>query len=441
MGSERTPSGQYDEHERFARAVDTVLDGVAPVRPERPSLPRTNGSLGRHADEQTARDLAVVALLRRAAGSTGPDSAARQRMRQRILDGLNGPQPYAAPQAGKPAGAARANRARAAGGGTRPGTRGGKGHRPSTRRTLARLATAAAIALSLVVSLSAAGLLFSKDALPGQQLYAVKRSAETASIGMTFGDEPKAHKYLEFASARVDEIEALTSKRWSEDAGAASEHLTALADFDPDATAASQLLTRLGTAGDSRALGALRDWAQAQSQRLTTTLASLPPSALSRTASTLDLLARIQQRSVALLARIGCPSVSSGAIDDVGLLPATDYCARPLLPQEPSPSTQSSAPPTGINPRPTDQQAQSTSTPAASSLTAPPTTTPAPAQRTPALPGLPLPRGPQQQQPPLLSLIPLLAPPQSPPPTVVIPLPLPTINAPLGRLGGLRLGS
>jgi hypothetical protein len=204
-----------------------------------------------------------------------------------------------------------------------------------------------------------------------------------------------------------------------------------LAAFDPEATAASRLLTRLGTDGDSRLLNTLRDWAEAQSTRLTTVQPGLPPAALPRLATTLDLLSGIQQRSTALLERVGCTSVTSGASDEIGALPATDYCvpAPPAHKAAADPRNSSSA----VGPR-TDVRGTQ------------PTQAPPPGNPDQASVGTQPPTAPS-----LLGSKPTATPPARPPtrapgrvPTVVIPLPVPPIDLPLDGLLGLpriHLGS
>ncbi|MDQ3825674.1 MAG: DUF5667 domain-containing protein, partial [Actinomycetota bacterium] len=129
-------------------------------------------------------------------------------------------------------------------------------------QTRGRLVVAAAAALCLLMSLSGMSLLLSRDAVPGDALYTFKRTAESAELGLTFGDQPKALKHLEFASARVNEIEIMADQadsagNWS--AGQA-KFLRALDDFDSDATAGSRLLTGLALSGQPSSLPALRGW-------------------------------------------------------------------------------------------------------------------------------------------------------------------------------------
>ena len=151
-------------------------------------------------------------------------------MRERILAGLpttsTGHTTTVAERHTAPGRRRRLPRTRPAGadrGTARPGDppRAGTGAR-------ARFAIAAVALLALVLSLTGMSLLLARDALPGDTLYGIKRTAEAASLGLTFGDEPKALKHLEFAASRVTEIETL-AQRYANPADApVGGYLTAL---------------------------------------------------------------------------------------------------------------------------------------------------------------------------------------------------------------------
>ncbi|MBW3653137.1 MAG: cobalamin biosynthesis protein [Actinobacteria bacterium] len=66
---------------------------------------------------------------------------------------------------------------------------------------LSKVVGAAVAVLALVGSLAGMSLLLARDALPGDALYGFKRTAEAASLGLTFGDESKALKHLEVPTA------------------------------------------------------------------------------------------------------------------------------------------------------------------------------------------------------------------------------------------------
>lgn len=272
--------------------------------------------MGRSSDPTRNHELALVAALRHAGSAVaGPDAFERDRMRQRIMAEFSTVTSGAA--AHGPIGRRRVAAHRA----------------PARWRAIpdearGRLLVAAAAALCLFMSLSAMSLLLSRDALPGDALYTFKRSAESAELGLTFGDERKAFKHLEFANARVSEIEALadqadTSGTWS---ASEAKFLHALHDFEQDTTAGARLLTAVAAGGQSGLLAPLRGWVEQQETRLQSVGGALPAPTNTRLDSTFELLDRVIARVAALNERSDCRTISSGSHDDLGLLPARGDC-------------------------------------------------------------------------------------------------------------------
>ncbi|MGH3753335.1 MAG: DUF5667 domain-containing protein [Pseudonocardiaceae bacterium] len=283
---------QPTEHESFARAVDSGLRDIS--------------------DLTLNRELTVVAALRQAGANVGPDSAERDRMRQRVMAEFSsvvhgGTSPVLPLQSSRST--------------ARP-----RRWIPSEAR--GRLVVAAAAALCLLMSLSGMSVLLSRDALPGDPLYSFKRTAESAELGLTFGDQPKALKHLEFASARVGEIEMMADQDDAAGNWSAGQHKfrQALDDFDSDTTAAARLLTALATHGQASILSGLRGWAQQQETRLSAVRTTLPLPTSTRLDSTLGLLDRVVARISALGHRSDCITITSGTSDDLGLRPARDAC-------------------------------------------------------------------------------------------------------------------
>ncbi|MFL6120801.1 DUF5667 domain-containing protein [Actinophytocola sp.] len=274
-----------------------------------------------------------------------------------------------------------------------------------------RLVVAAFAVFALVGSLAGMSVLLSRDALPGDALYGVKRTAEAASLGLTFGDEPKALKHLEFASARISEIETL-ARRYPNPADApVGGYLTALTDFDNDAIAGSRQLFTLAKNTDGRLLESLRDWSAQQASRLRQVAAHLPQAARNRQNASRALLDRVTARATDLLARTKCYQKTSGSFDDIGALPATGPCeekttaptssgAPPIVAQDPDSSAAATGAETPSAPIPSAQP-----TPAVPPVPVPGTTVsvPAPTDR-PSVPSVPS----TTTVPPLISLPPLL---------------------------------
>ena len=371
-------------------------------------------------DPGAERDRDVVRVLARLAPLTAPTESERTRMRDRILRDLDEPVSTptltrVAPSRPSGSGAGRAPRGRRTTGRSEP-PRALSGAR-------ARFAIASVAVLALIGSLAGMSLLLARDALPGDTFYGVKRSAEAASLGLTFGDEPKALKHLEFAAARVGEIETLARRYPDPQDAPVGGYLTALTDFDNDASAGARQLVALATRSDGSQLESLRTWAQQQASRLDDVTSRLPDTARSRQSTSLDLLERITARSSALLGRMDCYQITSGSFDDIGALPATAPCATdpgtttiPSLPPDTDSSVQSSVPPATNGPIPPSEPTPELPIPV------PPITlsTPAPTGR----PGAP-PTTPTED-----------------PPEIAVPLPLPTLELPplLPGLPGLRIG-
>jgi hypothetical protein len=256
-------------------------------------------------------------------------------------------------------------------------------------------------------------LLLARDALPGDTLYGVKRTAEAASLGLTFGDEPKALKHLEFAAARVSEIETLARRYPNPSDAPVGGYLTALTDFDNDAAAGSRQLIALATSSDGRLLASLRDWAPQQASRLHRVATRLPEYERARQGATLALLDKITTRSDALYQRMDCFQINSGSFDDIGALPATSACDQnpgidPSLSGSVGPSVpanpDNSLPATGTE-LPNVPLVPQTPTPDVPPVPVPGATVPMPAPTTRL--GLPS-TSPTTEQPPLIELPPLL---------------------------------
>lgn len=357
-------------------------------------------------------------------------------MRQKILAGLAMPDAPPAPTPRPRSDRPPSTRRDPSGPPRRPGgpkTRPGELSRVM-RGARGRFAVASIALLALVFSLAGMSLLLARDALPGDALYGIKRTAEAASLGLTFGDESKALKHLEFASARVTEIETLAQRYASPSDAPVGGYLTALSDFDNDASAGSRQLISLATRNDGRQLESLGAWAYQQTGRLTVIANRLPGAARNRQGATLALLSRIADRTNALLSRMQCYQITTGSFDDVGALPANGVCERVPGATAPPPSA-----------RTTDggRTAETQSSPGLTSVpvsplppAGPPGTVPSVPLSGATLPGNPTTAGPTQPGGILPST------PGVPPGTLVLPLPLPTVEVPplLPGLPGIRIG-
>ncbi len=314
-------SREEGRQDRFARAVD--------------------GGVRDASDHEMERELAVAAALREAGEAAGPTRDEVDRMRQRVLAGA-------------------ASFERGAGGGDRvTPMRSRRGGRHTKRTAVAfearkHLMVAAAAALCLVMSLSGTSLLLSRDALPGDALYAFKRSAETAELGLTFGEQARALKHLEFATARISEIERMAARTDTDSSwgSGTTRFLAALDDFESDTVVGTRMLTSVAVEDDLAILSSLRGWAQQQQERLDDLRAALPAQAGGQITGSITLLDLVTQRAAALQDRAGCQNITSGASDELGPLPADGRCqpiplddAASAVPLQPAPTTAAPAPP------------------------------------------------------------------------------------------------
>ncbi|HEV3361281.1 MAG TPA: DUF5667 domain-containing protein [Pseudonocardiaceae bacterium] len=383
-----TPWTRNRQRERFARAAD-ALAGHGSKPDTEPNDPRLAG------------ESAVLLRLNRSANATAPTPDARGRMRAKVMAELPAILTGQADTARK----------------TTLSAPGKGSARQRVTGTRGRLAIAVGAAFCLVIALCGMTMLLSNGALPGDPLYGIRRTVESAAMGLTFGDESKGVKHLGYAADRVSDIESLAARFPDTADSPSGDYLTALADFNSDATAGSTDLTDYASGNGPDVLNQLHDWAAQQSARLTAVRPKLPAEAQTADDRSRTLLTRIETRATDLLARTSCYTVTTGNSDDIGVLPATGPCDRapnarqPVTPTiAPNPASQPTAPAVANQPN-----------------TAPTPTTPA--QVPPAHPGatptaapppVTLPTQPTAPTPPILPG----------PPTISLPLPLPGAKIP-----------
>lgn len=194
-------------------------------------------------------------------------------------------------------------------------------------------------AAAVLIALGGLSLLLSKDALPGDPLYGIKRAGESATLGLTFGQQAKAEKHLEFAGNRLNEL-----ARLKDSGGGSDDYLTGLADFESDARAGVAQLTELAAQnGTPEQLTRLATWAQDRDTELATESATLPAAVTGRFTDVRSLLTAIQTRVTSLLSRMGCYTITSGSADELGALPAQGVCDQRPAPQS-TPSSSETTP-------------------------------------------------------------------------------------------------
>lgn len=339
-------AGEEQEHERFAAVVERGLGAVRP---------------GVGDDDELLRELELVALLRQSRASLAPSADESARMRAKVMaaaatmtqpaahrDELYDTVPNAdAPTlVGLPVAAdaeTRADLAPVAGYETGYETedestnvvsisRASRGrHRfpnsaPSRQnRGLLGISAAAAV---MVLAVTGGGAMFSQGALPGDSLYGIKQTTESALVGLTPGQGNKAQRQLDYASTRLDEAQKVNSAN-TPDNEKAADISQALKGFDDQTESGSQMWFASANSGssteNSKQLGEMSGWAQQQNQRLASMRTSMPAGAQPDADHSMRLLEDLRTRSQSLNNRQGCDHVSSGS-DELGPLPAKGPC-------------------------------------------------------------------------------------------------------------------
>ncbi|HEY2205376.1 MAG TPA: DUF5667 domain-containing protein [Pseudonocardia sp.] len=344
------PARSSQESERFAAAVERGT-AVAP------------------GDEQLRQDMDLVALLRESRASLAPDADASARMRAKVMAAaasmMSEQQPEQRVDAdaptrivadaptvvGTPAAipVATANETTAE---QEPveqaeetnvvsiGRARGRHRFPSSpreaspqRRGLVGVSAAAAL---MVLAVTGGGAMFSQGALPGDSLYGVKQTTESALVGLTPGQGNKAQRQLDYAATRLDEVKQLNSQTESSSKGA--DISQALRGFDDQAAAGSRMWLASSGPGNAAELGTLANWAQTQSARLSELRSSMPTSAQPDADHSLRMLEDVRTRAQSLNNRQGCDQVTSNDSDELGPLPAKGSCGSKESVKAPNPS-------------------------------------------------------------------------------------------------------
>lgn len=197
------------------------------------------------------------------------------------------------------------------------------------------LAVAASIVTVLALVLGGA-VYMSRDAVPGDTLYGLKRASERFELSVADNDSERAQKYLEFATTRVQEARELVSRASASASGrgpladgrlsaaASKQVLDALASADGDTQTASRLLG--GVAVDSaspRPLTRLTSWAPDQLKRLSELWSSVPSTSTVATSTTksVSLLKTASSRASTLAKTVDCNCLRNAPTDAFGPVP------------------------------------------------------------------------------------------------------------------------
>lgn len=357
----RTGRHSDTEAERFARAVEA---DHRTEPPELPELPEATDPL----DEATGRLVRVADRLR-SGGAASASSEYKRRFREILLA------PHTDDQ-GEPAGAAR-HRAR-----RQPIV-------PYGRWLVGACATAIAMLL-----LAAATLLLSNGALPGDALYAVKRSTESVELALAQGEEARADRHLDFARARAQEMGEIVDRLGDlEPSSPSSARILATADdMDAETRSGVALVTAHAVEAAHEAdLTGLLTWAADQRAVLDPLSGRLPSGLSERVGDSLGLLAQVRERAAALRAGLDCSCLGDAELDPLGPLPCSqcrglDHPDERVVTARPSdrPPDDPVPPPTAAAEPTTSASSSHTPTPEPSASTPSP-----PGPLIPGLPGVP----------------------------------------------------
>lgn len=306
------PGGQGQDAELFAAAVEQGAPAGG--------------------DPELARDLQIVAMLRARGGALAPRPDERARAKQRLMALLaeQSAQPVDTGAAEPPPNLHVVRHGRRV---ARHSLPSGMTSRPVPRpagprrrtRALRGKALVGAAAILVLVATGGTGLFASLNALPGENLYALKRVAESTGVALAFDDTTKAFRNLNTANTRIDEVEQMVRRSPRERVD--PDLVTSTLDEFAAATAeGSRMLLGSGELAGSPTLQELRSWAAAQSDRLTALLPALPGAAAPEARGALQLLQRLAERTRALERRAPCAETTAGRADDLGPLPATGPC-------------------------------------------------------------------------------------------------------------------
>jgi len=191
--------------------------------------------------------------------------------------------------------------------------------RPGSPSVTRRVLAVGMAALFAVLAVAGGGVFASRDAVPGDPLYGIKRAAEAAG-GIFAGGTSRGLRDLDVAATRLDEIERMARGGVTD----AAAYDSAFQDFDSATGAGARLVLSGGDA--DRSAADLSGWATQQTTRVSVLRTALPAVAQPGADDALHLLDRVHDRAIALMARSGCGQVTSNSVDDLGPLPAEGPC-------------------------------------------------------------------------------------------------------------------
>jgi hypothetical protein len=227
-----------------------------------------------------------------------------------------------------------------------------------TRRISIKRPLQIATAVVAVCALLLGGAVWmSRKAVPGENLYGLKRASERVQLAFDTDDTSRAHDRLEFARTRVDEVKTLWTRATSQALG---EHATAsggvnartaqlidetLSSADADVTSAARTLNDQAVRnGSTNPLQTITSWAPSQLDLLAAIRSQMPAGSLyDRATASWQVVHAASTRSADLRPQVGSGCAKTTVTDRFGHVPCT---ARPKSVPAPTapPSSQPTAP-------------------------------------------------------------------------------------------------
>jgi len=219
--------------------------------------------------------------------------------------------------------------------------------------SIRRVAVATTLALVAMIVLLGTAVFLSRNALPGDTLYGLKRASENFQLA-TDNSSEKAHDLLRFASRRVDEAQDLAGRAQAAGSGPQAAGLSSqtqkyiqqvLASSDSDVRQASRILgDQAVDSANARPLTTLTSWAPTQLSKLHDLSSSLGSTSLGmHVARSAALITSAQARAAELSQNVGCGCLRSAPSDSLGPKPCT-ACAKPATPSQGGTGTQPTRP-------------------------------------------------------------------------------------------------
>lgn len=222
----------------------------------------------------------------------------------------------------------------------------------TSRISIARPLAAVTAVIAVFSMLLGGAVWVSKNSLPGDALYSLKRANENVALSLATGDAAKGREYLKLANTRAQEVSDLVSRTASmaggpgaNAVGGVNAHTAALItstldSADADTRSGTKLLgAEAVSTGSAEPLTTLTNWAPGQLKRLNSVADRLAAGGLrDRVLASTRLAVAAYSRATALHAALGCNCLDKTATDELGPMPCPSNCSATQHPAQQSPA-------------------------------------------------------------------------------------------------------